>query len=282
MIKNLSDNINNLFSIGEPSANSWKDYSKYGISSKDIPELISIATDREFMENYEQEEELYGIIHVWRSLGQLKQLSVIDPLLSCFDFYCDFGDIGFTEIPPVMATIGEAIIEPLYKYLKDNKNDQFARVLALECLMELVLRNKHDLDIFNNIITKLTTYLKDPHKEDTDFNGILVSNLIDLNKVHPISNELIDIVRGLFQDKIINPVHVGDVEDFEIYLGIRKKRDKPRDDISLREHFLEDSFPQEPIISNKVGRNKPCPCGSGKKYKKCCWLQELSDPYTYF
>jgi preprotein translocase subunit SecA len=20
----------------------------------------------------------------------------------------------------------------------------------------------------------------------------------------------------------------------------------------------------------KVGRNDPCPCGSGKKYKKCC------------
>ncbi|MHC4705009.1 MAG: SEC-C metal-binding domain-containing protein [Planctomycetota bacterium] len=20
----------------------------------------------------------------------------------------------------------------------------------------------------------------------------------------------------------------------------------------------------------KVGRNEPCPCGSGKKYKKCC------------
>ncbi len=23
-------------------------------------------------------------------------------------------------------------------------------------------------------------------------------------------------------------------------------------------------------VSNKVGRNDPCPCGSGKKYKKCC------------
>ena len=23
-------------------------------------------------------------------------------------------------------------------------------------------------------------------------------------------------------------------------------------------------------VSNKVGRNEPCPCGSGKKYKKCC------------
>ena len=21
----------------------------------------------------------------------------------------------------------------------------------------------------------------------------------------------------------------------------------------------------------KVSRNAPCPCGSGKKYKKCCW-----------
>lgn len=26
----------------------------------------------------------------------------------------------------------------------------------------------------------------------------------------------------------------------------------------------------KPIISTKVGRNDPCPCGSGSKYKKCC------------
>jgi len=26
----------------------------------------------------------------------------------------------------------------------------------------------------------------------------------------------------------------------------------------------------EPIRSTKIGRNDPCPCGSGKKYKKCC------------
>ncbi|WP_010677088.1 SEC-C metal-binding domain-containing protein [Bacillus timonensis] len=29
--------------------------------------------------------------------------------------------------------------------------------------------------------------------------------------------------------------------------------------------------PTAPVINeNKVGRNDPCPCGSGKKYKKCC------------
>ena len=25
-----------------------------------------------------------------------------------------------------------------------------------------------------------------------------------------------------------------------------------------------------PMKSTKVGRNEPCPCESGKKYKKCC------------
>lgn len=24
------------------------------------------------------------------------------------------------------------------------------------------------------------------------------------------------------------------------------------------------------MAKNKIGRNDPCPCGSGKKYKKCC------------
>ena len=25
---------------------------------------------------------------------------------------------------------------------------------------------------------------------------------------------------------------------------------------------------------DKIGRNDPCPCGSGKKYKKCCGKDE--------
>lgn len=31
------------------------------------------------------------------------------------------------------------------------------------------------------------------------------------------------------------------------------------------------SSPQTPpVTQQKAGRNDPCPCGSGKKYKKCC------------
>ena len=35
--------------------------------------------------------------------------------------------------------------------------------------------------------------------------------------------------------------------------------------------YAASTIPQEPIVREepKVGRNDPCPCGSGKKYKKC-------------
>jgi SWIM/SEC-C metal-binding protein len=42
--------------------------------------------------------------------------------------------------------------------------------------------------------------------------------------------------------------------------------DKP-EDISDLEKSLN---PARPTASIKIGRNEPCPCGSGKKYKKCC------------
>lgn len=33
-----------------------------------------------------------------------------------------------------------------------------------------------------------------------------------------------------------------------------------------------DVVSKSPPSAPKVGRNDPCPCGSGKKFKKCCWL----------
>lgn len=43
--------------------------------------------------------------------------------------------------------------------------------------------------------------------------------------------------------------------------------DQP-EDIADLETLLNWPKPQE--AEKKVGRNEPCPCGSGKKYKKCC------------
>ena len=36
------------------------------------------------------------------------------------------------------------------------------------------------------------------------------------------------------------------------------------------------SIVRKPAVSKKVGRNDPCPCGSGKKYKKCCGTGDSS------
>ncbi|MBI5536483.1 MAG: SEC-C domain-containing protein [Deltaproteobacteria bacterium] len=32
------------------------------------------------------------------------------------------------------------------------------------------------------------------------------------------------------------------------------------------------------MAAPKVGPNEKCPCGSGKKYKKCCWIKTLPGP----
>jgi hypothetical protein len=42
---------------------------------------------------------------------------------------------------------------------------------------------------------------------------------------------------------------------------------------ALREGFAEAASGKAKPIKNpgsKIGRNDPCPCGSGRKYKKCC------------
>lgn len=46
-----------------------------------------------------------------------------------------------------------------------------------------------------------------------------------------------------------------------------------RQRLALARQNNSSSTPQGPVVKkeeDKVGRNDPCPCGSGKKYKKCC------------
>jgi SWIM/SEC-C metal-binding protein len=48
---------------------------------------------------------------------------------------------------------------------------------------------------------------------------------------------------------------------------IELEPDKP-EDITDLEILLNP--PKTIVAEKKIGRNDPCPCGSGKKYKKCC------------
>lgn len=51
----------------------------------------------------------------------------------------------------------------------------------------------------------------------------------------------------------------------------RRRREAPEMDF-----IPEETEPLEPA-SARVGRNSPCPCGSGKKYKKCCGPKKGAD-----
>jgi len=61
----------------------------------------------------------------------------------------------------------------------------------------------------------------------------------------------------------------------------KKKKDKKFEDLALKGKTADEIEAEKKLIkeTKKVdplqaktepGRNDPCPCGSGKKYKKCC------------
>jgi len=47
-----------------------------------------------------------------------------------------------------------------------------------------------------------------------------------------------------------------------------------REQISKPIEPVGDGGPKPKRIDDKPGRNSPCPCGSGKKYKNCCGKDE--------
>jgi preprotein translocase subunit SecA len=49
---------------------------------------------------------------------------------------------------------------------------------------------------------------------------------------------------------------------------LAKREEKPKLQVAAG-GGQQSSSARGPVQSDKVGRNDPCPCGSGKKYKKC-------------
>jgi len=58
------------------------------------------------------------------------------------------------------------------------------------------------------------------------------------------------------------------LEDFT--RNIQKKKDKELAELQMVGGDSSGSSQKTVLKGDKVGRNDPCPCGSGKKYKKCC------------
>ncbi len=119
----------------------------------------------------------------------------------------------------------------------------------------------------------------------------LVSCAVDL---YP--EELIDDIRRACAERLVDPGYIS-IEDVERDLPLGKDRALARLAANRHHRLVEDTVAEmswwycfqdhsrerepakSPAISPvrttpKVGRNDPCPCGSGRKYKKCCGAPE--------
>lgn len=73
------------------------------------------------------------------------------------------------------------------------------------------------------------------------------------------------VVRVATQERAQEILAICNANGWQVIAGIEAGEPE---DISDVERLLH---PPEPYRSEKtVGRNDPCPCGSGKKFKKCC------------
>ncbi len=62
-----------------------------------------------------------------------------------------------------------------------------------------------------------------------------------------------------------------DILRYALRVSIVEQPQTPQVQNLVENRYTEDDTPRQPVrVENRTGRNDPCPCGSGKKYKKCC------------
>ena len=137
---------------------------------------------------------------------------------------------------------------------------------------------------YSNLETRIYKDLLSKHKE------ALKTTIADLSKKYNTTDEFImGFVDGI-NDSLKNPYDletvdnatelVFDIDLEKLYYNMIDAKAQylynlPQWDGIFSEEKRKDirkQYNETKIVRNeqKVGRNDPCPCGSGKKYKKCC------------
>ena len=119
-------------------------------------------------------------------------------------------------------------------------------------------------------------------ERDRNLNADTASTAADSNRAEEVQ-KAVDSVK-----KTPNPIETMD-EDTEVSLGFDKEKlyknmvdaradwlyelpqwEKIFDENTRKRLYKEQKNSGTIRKEKKIGRNDPCPCGSGKKYKKCC------------
>ena len=143
--------------------------------------------------------------------------------------------------------------------------------------------------IYNKVINEYETKMKDVPKEILDeFEKAISLRVIDTAWVDHISTmEHLREGIGLRGYGQVNPLQAYTQEGFELFEKMQDGIDEKVTTFLLNAEIRENTHTerqqtlqgqandgkekvkQTPKKANKIGRNDPCPCGSGKKYKNC-------------
>lgn len=252
--------VNQLLTYGKCHIRKWPDYLKLGLTHKHIPQLMKMVADEDLHRADSDSKEVWAPVHAWRTLGQLRATEAIKPLLAQLRKIDEEEDdwVG-EEMPEVFGMIGKSAIPHLAEYLSNQSHGLFARICASSSIEQIGIG---DSTARLDAVTVLSKQLERYAENDLTLNGFLVASLVDLKGVEALS-----IIRKAFEAGCVDCSVVGDLEDVEVELGIKDPRRHPGFALSSQS---QNAAVERELKSEKVGRNAPCPCGSGKKYKKCC------------
>lgn len=193
----------------------------------------------------------------------------------------------------VIADLCEAHLEP-EGYLTESDKDEITEYVNNNFLKSTELKFVDIKDLKDEDTVKYITDLvindyeekiKDVPVSD-NFEKAITLRVIDSNWVdHMSAMEHLKEGIGLRGYGQVNPIQAYTMEGFELFESFLTRIDNQiatfllnaeiRQNIERKQTLdgkANDGKEKEKrqVKSNKVGRNDPCPCGSGKKYKQCC------------
>ena len=251
----------------------WPDYLALGFTEAHIPELIKMAEDENLLWAMSDTPEVWAPIHAWRTLGQLKAETAVPTLVKRLRLADENDDWAGEDIPSALAMIGPKAIPAVEAFINNKKNGISAKLAASELFIKLFERDPAYKQELKVAITRCLEKFRD---NDPELNAVLISHAIDFK-----ATEMLPLIQDAFEADRVDLMVSGDFEDVEIHMGIRKERSSPPPDLfqnspsaKLRKAAAAIAQLSGGASSDKkkkkTGRNDPCPCGSGKKYKKCC------------
>ena len=232
---------------------------------QDIPDLIRMATDPDLLHSSE-EKEWSAALEALYELGRLEAgeaaPAIIELIRKPWDEDDSFDEYRQEVLSGVAGMIGPSMIDGLGTLLNDEEMNVWGRVEGASGLEKVGLRHPAHRD---EIVGVLAQGLQSHRTQDDALNGFIVASLCELKGA-----EAIDVIREAFEADNVPLDITGDLESVEVDLGLRESRATPEPNV----HHLEAerlARKSGPIVAGeKIGRNDPCPCGSGRKYKHCC------------